>query len=215
MSAWGAIAGAAVSALGAVYQARQQEQMANKQMDFQYNMSNTAYQRAVADMKAAGLNPMLAYHLGGASTPPGAQPPPYPNIGEAAVRGYEGVSSAGQMQAQEARTAAETMPNKTLERKLEAEILRLGNQAVVDEWTAEHIYQQFRKAKVEAEIAEAVQSSRVKAEVAEYFRLATEAKLAGEITETEFGTWLRYIDRALGLLRGAGGAAIGGALLRR
>lgn len=70
----GKLVGGAMDFLGAMYQNRENEQAAARQVAYQTEMSNTAYQRAMADMKAAGLNPMLAYSQGGASVPTGAMP---------------------------------------------------------------------------------------------------------------------------------------------
>ena len=51
---------------------RKQVALSREQMGFQERMSNTAYQRAMADMKKAGINPIMVSKVGGASTPTGA-----------------------------------------------------------------------------------------------------------------------------------------------
>lgn len=69
LSTAGLISGASV--IGSLIQASNYNQQAEKQMNFQREMSNTAVQRRVQDMKAAGINPMLAAG-GEASSPQGA-----------------------------------------------------------------------------------------------------------------------------------------------
>lgn len=68
----GAVVGAIADVFGQSSANKQNLRIAREQMDFQERMSSSAYQRAVADLRAAGLNPMLAYSQGGASTPAGA-----------------------------------------------------------------------------------------------------------------------------------------------
>lgn len=100
---------------------------AQKNRDWQENLSNTAYQRQMADLKAAGLNPTAATALGGASTPSGAQATinPEPSESEGILKaanvagtiagGFSSIGAGINQMAQAAKTNAEVpfIPDKT------------------------------------------------------------------------------------------------------
>lgn len=68
----GSLISGGLSSLGSIYSNTKQQQLANKQMKFQKEMSSTAHQREVADLRKAGLNPILSAGGQGASAPSGA-----------------------------------------------------------------------------------------------------------------------------------------------
>lgn len=93
-AAAGAIGGGLLSAVGQWSANSTNKQLNRENRDWMERMSNTAWQRAVNDMRTAGLNPNLAFSQGPASTPSNSAATVRPTLTEIG----RGVSSAAAVQ---------------------------------------------------------------------------------------------------------------------
>ena len=133
-----AVIGGRIAQKGAKSANRETAASTAKQMAFQERMSNTAHQRQVKDLRAAGINPILSAKLGGASTPQGASYTAQ-NAGLAFTQGFsqtaggiQSISSARQSQAQTGFIKEQATKVRTeVLTKIPAEVRKLNNEGLL------------------------------------------------------------------------------------
>lgn len=168
---------AILQVVGQVYQNQSNKREAEKNRQFQANQSATAYQRGVADLRAAGLNPLLAGGGGQASTPAGSQAAPMQDIiGQS-------LNSAGATK--RAHYELENIKENTRTTKTQGD---LNLSASANQISQQHVNAASAR-KLDAEI----QSAKAHAQMMEMelFRY----KNMSDVEKTKFGAMMRYVDR--------------------
>lgn len=108
IAAFAPIVGSLISGAASLFGGSERNDEANSaayaQQEFQRYMSNTAHQREVADLRAAGLNPMLTGKYQGASTPQGAMAIPQDRVTPAVNSAVSAATTAANLELLKAQT---------------------------------------------------------------------------------------------------------------